>query len=65
MTSNIKYRHISLRSKTYYELENLSKAIVPGVELSKAKCIEKLINDKVSDSEDLEGLTCEKTDQKT
>ena len=42
------YRSISLRKKVYSSLGGLRDKVTPGVELSRAKVVEKLINDKVS-----------------
>ena len=46
MTDKWKYKSVSLKNSTYSMLNDLSKTIVPGMELSKAKAIEKLIIDK-------------------
>jgi hypothetical protein len=51
MTDPYKYRSISLRNKTYSKLENLSNSIVKGTKLSNARTVEKLINDRFSNSE--------------
>jgi len=51
MTDPYKYRSISLRNKTYSKLENLSNIVVKGTKLSNAKTVEKLINDRVDNSE--------------
>jgi hypothetical protein len=42
------YHSVSVRNKPFSRLENLTKKIVPGMELSRAKVVEKLINDKFS-----------------
>jgi len=42
------YHSVSVRNKPFSKLENLTKKIVPGMELSRAKVVEKLINDKFS-----------------
>ena len=39
------YHSVSVRNKPFSKLENLTKKIVPGMELSRAKVVEKLIND--------------------
>mgnify|MGYP003627630287 FL=1 len=46
MTDKWKYNSVSLRHSTYSKLNDLSETLVPGVKLSKAKAIEKLISDK-------------------
>ena len=51
MTDPYKYRSISLKNKTYSKLENLSNIVVKGTKLSNAKTVEKLINDRVDNSE--------------
>ena len=58
MTDKYKYRSLSLRNKTYSKLENLSNIVVKGEKLSNAKTVEKLINDRVNNSESkpLEGI---------
>ena len=58
MTCKYNYRSISLRNKTHSKLENLSNIVVKGEKLSNAKTVEKLIEDRVnnSESEPLEGI---------
>ena len=51
MTDPYKYRSISLRNKTYSKLENLSNIVVKGEKLSMPKTVEKLISDRVDNSE--------------
>ena len=51
MTDKYKYRSLSLRNKTYSKLENLSNIVVKGEKLSMPKTVEKLINDRVDNSE--------------
>ena len=51
MTDPYKYRSISLKNKTYSKLENLSNVVVKGTKLSNARTVEKLINDRFSNSE--------------
>ena len=46
MTDKWKYRSVSLKNSTYSLLNDLSKTLVPGLELSNAKAVEKLILDK-------------------
>ena len=42
------YRSISLRKKVYSRLGELTEKVVPGTQLSRAKVVEKLINDSFS-----------------
>ena len=58
MTCKYNYRSISLRNQTYSKLENLSNIVVKGEKLSMPKTVEKLINDRVDNSErkTLEGI---------
>ena len=42
------YRSISLRNKVYSKLGTLSERVLPGAQLSRAKTVEKLINDSFS-----------------
>ena len=51
MTCKYNYRSISLRNQTYSKLENLSNIVVEGEKLSMPKTVEKLINDRVDNSE--------------
>ena len=51
MTCKYNYRSISLRNKTYSKLENLSNIVVKGEKLSMPKTVEKLISDRVDNSE--------------
>jgi hypothetical protein len=46
MTDKWKYKSVSLKNSTYSLLNDLSKTLVPGLELSNAKAVEKLILDK-------------------
>ena len=46
MTDKWKYKSVSLKNSTYSMLNDLSKTLVPGIELSNAKTIEQLILDK-------------------
>lgn len=50
MTNPYKYKSVSLSRDTYETLQDLSKTIVPGYELSYAGTITKLVKDKVSNS---------------
>ena len=65
MTDKWKYNSVSLKNSTYSNLNDLSETLVPGVKLSKAKAIEKLIADKNKakcSSRDIKG---EPNDQET
>ena len=42
------YRSISLRNKVYSKLGTLSEKVLPGTQLSRAKVVEKLVNDSFS-----------------
>ena len=50
MTDKWKYKSVSLKTSTYSMLNGLTKTLVPGVELSNAKAVEKLIIDKRDES---------------
>ena len=43
MTCKFNFRGVSLKNKTYSDLEELSKLIEPGSKLSQAKTVEKLV----------------------
>ena len=47
-TDKNRYRSISLRTKVYSKLGTLSERVLPGTQLSRAKTVEKLINDSFS-----------------
>jgi hypothetical protein len=51
MTDKYNYRSISLRNKTHSKLQNLSNIVVKGEKLSIPKTVEKLIDDRFSDSD--------------
>ena len=53
MTDKRKYRSVSLKNSTYSALNDLTKTLVPGVELSNAKAVEKLILDKSNSSREI------------
>ena len=42
------YRSISLRNKVYSKLGTLSEKVLPGTQLSRAKVVEKMVNDSFS-----------------
>ena len=50
MTDKWKYKSVSLKNSTYSILNDLTKTLVPGLELSNAKAVEKLIIDKRDES---------------
>ena len=58
MTDKYNYRSVSLRNKTHAKLEKLSNIVVKGEKLSIPKTVEKLIDDRVDNSErkTLEGI---------
>ena len=43
MTDKWKYKSVSLKNSTYSLLNDLTKTLVPGIELSNAKAVETLI----------------------
>ena len=49
MTDKWKYKSVSLKNSTYSILNDLTKTLVPGLELSNAKAVEKLILDMNKD----------------
>ena len=49
MTDRWKYKSVSLKNSTYSILNDLTKTLVPGIELSNAKAVEKLILDMNKD----------------
>jgi len=51
MNCKYNYRSISLRNKTHSKLENLSNIVVKGEKLSIPKTVEKLIDDRVDNSD--------------
>ena len=55
------YRSISLRKKVYGRLGELTEKVMPGAQISRAKVVEKLINDKISS---LNANTNETTNEK-
>ena len=50
MTDKWKYKSVSLKNSTYSVLNDLTKTLIPGIELSNAKVVEKLILDKSNTS---------------
>ena len=53
MTDKWKYKSVSLKTSTYSMLNGLTKTLVPGVEVSNTKAVEKLILDKSNSSRDI------------
>jgi hypothetical protein len=49
LTDKWKYKSVSLKNSTYSILNDLTKTLVPGMELSNAKAVEKLILDTNKD----------------
>ena len=49
LTDKWKYKSVSLKNSTYSILNGLTKTLVPGMELSNAKAVEKLILDTNKD----------------
>jgi len=48
MTNKWKYRSVSLRNSTYSKINDLTSTLVPGLNLSSAKVVEKLVEDSHS-----------------
>ena len=48
MAEKWKYNSVSLKHSTYSKLNDLTSYIVPGVELSNAKVLDKLVEDSHS-----------------
>jgi len=63
MTDRYKYKSISLKNSTYQRLTNLTKELIPGVNLSGAKAVEVMI-DKVKSFEGITGTADAKEKQK-
>ena len=57
MTDKQNYKSLSLRNYVINKLDNLGKTIFPGYELSRAKTVEILINDRISKETQQEGNT--------
>ena len=57
MTDKQNYKSLSLRNYVISKLDNLGKTIFPGYELSRAKTVEILINDRISQETQQEGNT--------
>jgi hypothetical protein len=47
MTDKWKYKSVSLKNSTYSLLNDLTKTLVPGMELSNAKAVETLIKREI------------------
>ena len=54
MTDKIKYSNISVSKKTYSNLQQLSKELLPGTPLSISKTIDVLVNEKIQKDYNLE-----------
>ena len=63
-TDRYKYKSISLKNSTYQRLTNLTKELIPGVNLSGAKAVEVMI-DKVSSFEGTTGTADAKEKKET
>ena len=48
MTAKWKYRSVSLRNSTYSKINDLTSILVPGLNLSCANVVDKLVEDKHS-----------------
>ena len=48
MTDKWKYKSVSLRNSTYSKIADLTSTLVPGLHLSNAKVVEKLVEDSHS-----------------
>ena len=64
LTDRYKYKSISLKNSTYQRLTNLTKELIPGVNLSGAKAVEVMI-DKVSSFEGTTGTADAKEKKET
>ena len=49
LTDKWKYKSVSLKNSTYSMLNDLTKTLVPGMELSNAKAVETLIRREVAE----------------
>ena len=63
MTDKWKYRSVSLRNSTYSKINKLQNILVPGLNLSCANVVDKLVEDKHSNfvRDTNNGVTNEKT----
>ena len=52
MTATARYRNVSLKHDTYSKVQRLSRQLIPQTNLSVAKTIEVIINEKVEDKKD-------------
>ena len=48
MTDKYNYKSVSLRNSTYSKINDLTSTLVPGLHLSNAKVVEKLVEDSHS-----------------
>ncbi len=54
MTDKTKYSNISVSKKTYSNLQQLSKELLPGTPLSISKTVDVLVNEKIQKDYNLE-----------
>jgi hypothetical protein len=64
MTDKWKYKSVSLKNSTYSTLNDLSETLVPGLKLSNAKTVEKLILEKNKSDCNSSGAQLEKSNAK-
>ena len=65
MTDKWIYKSVSLKNSTYSMLNDLCETLVPGLKLSQAKTVEKLITDKNEAKCNSSGDAMEKHNGKT
>ena len=57
MTDTARYRNVSLKHDTYSKIQRLSRQLIPQTNLSVAKTIEVIINKRVEDDRDKNGVS--------
>ena len=57
MTDTTRYRNVSLKHDTYSKIQRLSRQLIPQTNLSVAKTIEVIINKRVEDDRDKNGVS--------
>ena len=57
MTDTNRYRNVSLKHDTYSKIQRLSRQLIPQTNLSVAKTIEVIINKRVEDDRDKNGVS--------
>ena len=57
MTDTARYRNVSLKHDTYSKVQRLSRQLIPQTNLSVAKTIEVIINKRVEDDRDKNGVS--------